>query len=47
MKIAMENAKDGKLIDHRSFVIDKGQRYLRDYVGMSWRETGMTFCKEI
>lgn len=27
IKIAMANVKDGKVIDHRSFVIDKGQRY--------------------
>ena len=27
MKIAMENVKDGRFIDHRSLVIDKGQRY--------------------
>ena len=26
MKIAMENVKDGRFIDHRSLVIDKGQR---------------------
>jgi hypothetical protein len=26
MKIALENSKDGKVIDHRTFAIDKGQR---------------------
>jgi hypothetical protein len=27
MKIAMANAQDGKVIDHRTYVIDQGQRY--------------------
>ena len=26
MKIAMENGREGKVIDHRTFFIDKGQK---------------------
>ena len=32
MKIALENSKDGKVIDHRTFAIDKGQRYYIFYI---------------
>lgn len=27
MKIALENSREGKIIDHRTLIIDKGQRY--------------------
>ena len=33
MKIAMENARGGEVIDHRTFFIDKGQRYMGDHLG--------------
>lgn len=47
MKIAMENAKDSILIDHRTFAIDKGQRYTVLNVDLYWPETGMISYKEI
>ena len=33
MKIAMENARGGEVIDHRTFFIDKGQRYMGGHLG--------------
>ena len=47
MTIAMENAREGKIIDHRTFFIDKGQRYDLHDLGTCSQETGMTFYKEI
>lgn len=46
MKICMENVKDGKFIDHRSLVIDKGQRYSTFYADICWPETGTISCRE-
>lgn len=34
MKIALENSKDGYVIDHRTFVVDKGQRLILDNSGI-------------
>lgn len=34
MKIAMANARDGKVIDHRTYYLDKGQKYLQSYLGL-------------
>ena len=47
MKIAMENARDGKTIDHRTFFIDKGQRYKQIHSDFFLPETGMISFKEI
>jgi|688.fasta_scaffold1092286_1 hypothetical protein len=48
MKIALENSKDGKVIDHRTFAIDKGQRYFKSSISdLFWLEIGMISFKEI
>lgn len=47
LKIAMENSKDGRVIDHRTYVIDKGQRSVYVNPGISSLGIGMISFKEI
>lgn len=47
LKIAMENTKDGRVIDHRTYVIDKGQRSVYINLGISSLEIGTISFREI
>lgn len=47
MKIALENSRENKMIDHRTLIFDKGQRYPRTHSGFCSPGTGMISSKGI
>ncbi len=47
LKIAMENTKDGRVIDHRTYVIDKGQRSVFNNLDTFSQEIGTISSREI